>query len=75
MVGTNASTNKNHKFYRSMVHYYSIVVGDYAIKVGSLCACFVEMRAPVKTQVGNGLGKIFNFGYIQLICLTKPFPP
>ena len=25
-----------------------------------MCACFVDMGAPVKTQVVNGLSKLFN---------------
>ena len=36
-------------------------VGDCATKVGSLCARFVDMGAPVKTQVENGLSKILDF--------------
>ena len=35
--------------------------GDYATYVGSLCDCFVEMWLPVKTQVKNGLCKLFDF--------------
>ena len=34
--------------------------GDCATKVVNICACFVDTRAPVKTQVENGLIKIFN---------------
>ena len=38
----------------------SIVVGDWSTKVGALCAHFVEIWYPVKTQVGNGLSNIFG---------------
>ena len=38
----------------------SRVVGDCATKVGSLCARFVDMGAPYKTQLENGLSKLFN---------------
>ena len=61
MVETNASTNENHKFYKSMVQAISRVVRDCATNVGSLCACFVDMVALVKTQVENGLSNILNF--------------
>ena len=37
------------------------VGGDCTTKVGTLCACFVDMGAPVKTQEENGLRKLFNF--------------
>ena len=61
MVGTNASINKNHKFYNSMVQVIWIG-GEYCtIKVRSLCARFVDIGAPVKTYVLNGLSKIFDF--------------
>ena len=61
MVETNSSINKNHKFYNSMVQAISRVVQDCATNVGSLCACFVDMVALVKTQVENGLSKLFKF--------------
>ena len=49
MVGTNASTNENHKFYNSTVQAISIGGGDCSTKVGSLCACYFDMGTPVKT--------------------------
>ena len=61
MVGTNASTNEKYKFYNSTVQAISGGGGDCATKVGSLCACFVDMVAPVKTQVENGLSKLLDF--------------
>ena len=61
MVGKNSSTNKNHKFYNSTVQAISIGVGDCATKVGALRDRFVDMGSPVKTQVGNGLSKLFDF--------------
>ena len=61
MVGANAYTNWKHKFYNSTVQAISIVGVDCDTKVGSLCARFVDMRAPVKTQVENGLSEIFDF--------------
>ena len=51
MVGTNASTNKNHKFYKSTVPAISRGGGFCATKVGSLCARFVYMGSLDKTQV------------------------
>ena len=35
--------------------------GDCTTKVGSLCACFVDMGSPVKSQLENGLREIFDF--------------
>ena len=35
--------------------------GDCATKFGALCAHFVDMGAPVKNQMKNGLSKIFDF--------------
>ena len=61
MVGTNASTNKNHKLYNSTVQEISRGGGDWATKVGALCDRFVYMGSPVKTQVENGMSKLFNF--------------
>ena len=60
MVGTNASTNKKHKLYNLTVQDISRR-GDCATKFGALCAGFFDMVSPVKTQVENGLYKIFNF--------------
>ena len=38
--------------------------GDCATKVETMCDCFVDMRAPVKTQVENGLNKLLDlWGY------------
>ena len=59
MDGTNASKNENHKFYNSTVQAISTGGGDCATKVGSLCDHFVDMVAPVKIQVENGLNKLF----------------
>ena len=39
----------------------SIEVGECTIKVGALCARFVEMVSPVKTQVENGLIDLLGF--------------
>ena len=61
MVGTNASTNKKHKFYKSTVQAISRGVGDCVTKVGDLCAHFVDIGSPVKTQLENVLSKIFDF--------------
>ena len=60
MVGTNASTNKKHKFFKSTIQDISRRGGDCYTKVGALCACFVDMGAPVKIRVENGLSKLFN---------------
>ena len=60
MVGTNASKNEKHKFYNSTVQDISRGGGDCATNVGSLCAFFVDMGAPAKTQVENGISKIFD---------------
>ena len=61
MVGTNAYTKEKHKFYNLTVQDISREGGDFATKVGALCARFVDTAAPVKTQVENGLSKLFNF--------------
>ena len=58
--GTNASTNEKHKFYNSTMQAISRGGGDCATKIGPLCARFVDMVAPVKTKVGNGLSMIFD---------------
>ena len=60
MVGTNASTNKKHKFYNSKVQAISIGGGDCATKVGALCVYFVDMGDLVKTQVLNVLSNLFD---------------
>ena len=61
MVGTNSSTNENHKFCNSTVQVIPIVGGDCATKSGSLCTHFFYMGAPVNTQVVNGLSRLFVF--------------
>ena len=60
MVGTNDSTNENHKFYNSTLQAISRGGGDQTKKVGVLCSRFFNMGAPVKTQLDNGISKIFN---------------
>ena len=55
MTGTNASTNKKHTFYDVTVHSLSGGGSEYATKVWSMCALFVDTGAPDKTEVGNGL--------------------
>ena len=61
MVGKNVSTNKMQKLYNSTVEGISISGGDCATKVGSLFSLLVDMGALVKTQVENGISKIFDF--------------
>ena len=61
MVGTNASTNRKHKFYNSKVQAISIGGVDCAKKFRSIRARFVDMGSQVKTQVDNGLSKLFGF--------------
>ena len=79
MVGTNSSTNEKHKFYNSIVQDVSRRRVYCARKVGSLCSRFVDMGSPVKTQVKNGLSKIFDFGgqnidvYKQAAFILKGF--
>ena len=60
MVGTNASTNENHNFYNSTPNAISRGRGNYVTSFGSLCACFVDMGEPAKTQVESGLSKLFD---------------
>ena len=60
MVGTNFSTNVNHKFYNSTGQAISRVGRDCNTKVGELCSRFVDMGSPVETQVENGISKIFD---------------
>ena len=69
MVGTNASTKETHKLYNSTVQAISRGVGDCATKVGSLCARFVDIGAPVKNQGGNGLSKILDL-WVQTIYVS-----
>ena len=66
IVGTNASKNENHIFYNSTAQAILREGGDCATKVGALCACFVDMGSPVKTQVENGLSKLFDL-WVQTI--------
>ena len=61
MVLTNVSKNENKKFYNSMVQTISRGGGECATKVGSLCAHFVDIGSPVKTQVENWLSKLLYF--------------
>ena len=61
MVGTNASTNEKHKFYNSTVQAFSRGEIYCATKVGTLCARFVDIGAPYKTPVENGLSKLLYF--------------
>ena len=61
MVRTNASTIEKHKFYNSTVQAIFRGGGERPTKVGCLCAHFVDMISPVKTQVENGLSKLFSF--------------
>ena len=42
------------------MHTISSIEGYCATKVVSLCDHFVDIGAPVKTEVKNGLSKIFN---------------
>ena len=60
MVGTNNSTNENHKFYNSTVKAISRGGGDCSTKVGILCTCSGDMGSLVKTQVENGLSELFD---------------
>ena len=60
MIVTNAYTNEKHKFYKSEVQGVSRGVGYYATKVGALCARFFGMGPTVKTNMENGLNKLFN---------------
>ena len=49
--GNIASKKSKHKFYNSTVQEISKGGGDCATKVGSLCACFVDIVSPVKNKV------------------------
>ena len=51
MVVTNAYTNEKHNFYKSILHAVSRGGGDCTKTFGALCARFVDMGSPVKTQV------------------------
>ena len=44
-----------------MVQTISRGGGDFPTKVGDLCVHFSDMGAPFKTQVENGLIKLFDF--------------
>ena len=60
MIGSNASTNEKHRFYKLTVQAISRRGGDCATNFGSLCTRFVDMGAPVKTQFENKLSKLFD---------------
>ena len=60
MVLTNDYTNEKHKLYNSTVLAISKGGQDCDTKVGSLLDFFVDMVDSVKTQVENGLSKLFN---------------
>ena len=60
-MGTNTSTNEEHKFYNSTVQSIWRGGGDWATSFGSMCDRFVDMGALVKSQVENGRSKIFGF--------------
>ena len=53
--------NEKHKFYKSTVQVISRGGGDCSTNFGYRCARFVDMGAPVETQVENGLSKVLNF--------------
>ena len=61
VVGTNASTNKKHKFYNPMVQAISGEGGYCATKVGVICARFGAMGSLVKNQANNWLNNLFDF--------------
>ena len=61
MVGNNASKNKTNKLYNSTVQDISRGGGYCATKFGVMCAHFLDMGSPVKTQVENGMSKLFDF--------------
>ena len=61
MIGTSASTNLNHKFYKSMEQAISRYVGECAANGGALCTHLFDMGYAMKTQVENVLNKLFNF--------------
>ena len=44
-----------------MVQDISRVVGNCVTKIEALCEIFVDMGVLVKTQVKNGLDKLFDF--------------
>ena len=73
MVWTNAYKNENHKLYNSTVQSISRGVGYCAKFVGVMCVHFVDMGAPVKTQVKMVSVSSLICGARPLICLTKPF--
>ena len=60
MVRTNYSTVKNHIFYNKTAQSILQLVMDCAKKVGSMLYHFVYVGYPVKTQVENGMDKIFD---------------
>ena len=60
-IGTDASVNDKHKFFNATLQAIARGGGDYSTKVGALCARFPDIGGPTKTQVENGLHKLFNF--------------
>ena len=70
MVVTNDSTNENYTFYNSKVQEILRWGGDLYTKVVDLHDRFVDMGAPKKTQVENGLNKLFNF-WGQIIYVSE----
>ena len=60
MVGTSAYNNEKHKLYNWTVQAISRGGGYFATKVVALCAQFVDMGPTVKTQLENGLSKLFD---------------
>ena len=73
MVGTNASTNKKHKFYNSTLQAISRGGGDCAKKVGSLYAFFLILVPRLKPRWKMGSVSSLTYGDRPLICITKPF--
>ena len=70
VVGTSYSTNEKYKLYNSTVQAIPRGGGDCTTNFGSMCACFVDIGSPVKTQVENSLSKIFNF-WVQTIDVSE----
>ena len=59
--GSSDGGNKHLYKLKAMLQDISSGEGDCATEVGAMCACFVDMGAPVKTQAENGLSKLFKF--------------
>ena len=73
MVGTNASTNENHKFYNSTVQAISIGGGDCATNFGDLCACFFIWEPRLKSRCKMVSLRSFVSEGRPLMCLNEPF--